>query len=150
MMAKMCQVASTEVRHGVGFQVPSNALNWVQVQVRSVGRQILQGDRITLLLFRGTLAGAVLRLRPVLMTVLAGIGSLGPLLWESGISSDVMKPTATPIVGGMLTSTVAVMLLVPILSAMLKGRSVALCGCPLTRNSARTSAVIFASPAHPP
>ncbi|MGH8277639.1 MAG: efflux RND transporter permease subunit, partial [Steroidobacteraceae bacterium] len=59
--------------------------------------------------------GAVLRLRPVLMTVFAVIGSLGPLLWESGISSDVMKPIAAPIVGGMVTSTVAVMILVPIL-----------------------------------
>ncbi len=67
--------------------------------------------------------GAVLRLRPVLMTVFAVIGSLGPLLWETGISSDVMKPIAAPIVGGMVSSTVAVMLLVPILFTMLKERA---------------------------
>ncbi len=67
--------------------------------------------------------GAVLRLRPVLMTVLAVIGSLGPLLWESGIGSDVMKPIAAPIVGGMVTSTIAVLILVPILFTTLKERA---------------------------
>ena len=67
--------------------------------------------------------GAVLRLRPVLMTVFAVIGSLAPLLWETGISSDVMKPIAAPIVGGMVSSTIAVMILVPILFAMLRERA---------------------------
>ena len=66
--------------------------------------------------------GAVLRLRPVLMTVFAVFGSLGPILWESGIGSDVMKPIAAPIVGGMVTSTLAVMILVPILFVLLKER----------------------------
>ncbi len=70
-----------------------------------------------------TIDGAVLRLRPKLMTVFAVIGSLGPLLWETGIGSDVMKPIAAPIVGGMVTSTIAVMLLVPILFTMLKERA---------------------------
>ena len=70
-----------------------------------------------------TIDGAVLRLRPKLMTVFAVIGSLGPLLWETGISSDVMKPIAAPIVGGMVTSTIAVMVLVPILFTMLKERA---------------------------
>ena len=69
-----------------------------------------------------TIDGAVLRLRPVLMTVCAVIGSLGPLLWETGIGSDVMKPIAAPIVGGMVSSTIAVMILVPVMFAMLKER----------------------------
>ena len=64
--------------------------------------------------------GAVLWLRPVLMTVCAVIGSLAPILWEPGIGSDVMKPIAAPIVGGMVTATIAVMILVPILFVMLK------------------------------
>ncbi len=70
-----------------------------------------------------TVDGAVLRLRPVLMTVFAVIASLAPLLWETGVGSDVMKPIAAPIVGGMLTSTMAVMILVPILFTMLKERA---------------------------
>jgi Cu(I)/Ag(I) efflux system membrane protein CusA/SilA len=71
-----------------------------------------------------TIEGAVLRLRPKLMTVFAVLGSLGPLLWETGVSSDVMKPIAAPIVGGMVTSTLAVMILVPILFVTLKERAV--------------------------
>ena len=42
--------------------------------------------------------GAIHRLRPKLMTVTAVVASLVPILWESGIGSDVMKPIAAPIV----------------------------------------------------
>jgi Cu(I)/Ag(I) efflux system membrane protein CusA/SilA len=67
-----------------------------------------------------TIEGAVQRLRPKLMTVFAVIFSLGPILWETGVGSDVMKPIATPIVGGMVTSTIGVLLLVPVLFLLLK------------------------------
>ncbi|TAN20857.1 MAG: efflux RND transporter permease subunit [Acidobacteria bacterium] len=66
------------------------------------------------------MAGAVLRLRPKLMTVAAVLASLIPILASSGIGSDVMKPIAAPIVGGMATSAVNVLILVPLLYAMLK------------------------------
>jgi hypothetical protein len=52
--------------------------------------------------------GAVQRLRPKLMTVFAVLASLMPILWESGVGSDVMKPMAAPIVGGMITSAIHV------------------------------------------
>jgi Cu(I)/Ag(I) efflux system membrane protein CusA/SilA len=67
--------------------------------------------------------GAVLRLRPKLMTVVAVLASLAPILWESGIGSDVMKPIAAPIVGGMITSTINVLILVPVFFVMLKERT---------------------------
>ncbi|MGH9439312.1 MAG: efflux RND transporter permease subunit, partial [Terriglobia bacterium] len=70
-----------------------------------------------------TIEGAVLRLRPKLMTVACVIASLAPLLWETGIGSDVMKPIAAPIVGGMVTSLINVLILVPVFFAMLKERS---------------------------
>lgn len=70
-----------------------------------------------------TIDGAVLRLRPKLMTVFAVLASLVPILYESGIGSDVMKPIAAPIVGGMVTSTIAVLILVPVFFAMLKERA---------------------------
>ncbi len=66
--------------------------------------------------------GAVQRLRPKLMTVIAVLASLVPILWESGIGSDVMKPIAAPIVGGMITSAIHVLILVPIFFAMMKER----------------------------
>ncbi len=64
--------------------------------------------------------GAVLRLRPKLMTVAAVLASLAPILWETGIGSDVMKPIAAPIVGGMITSTINVLILLPVFFVMLK------------------------------
>ncbi|MGB6783694.1 MAG: CusA/CzcA family heavy metal efflux RND transporter [Terracidiphilus sp.] len=67
--------------------------------------------------------GAVQRLRPKLMTVAAVLASLIPILWESGVGSDVMKPIAAPIVGGMITSTVHVLILVPVFFIMMKERA---------------------------
>jgi len=67
--------------------------------------------------------GAVQRLRPKLMTVCAVLASLIPILWESGIGSDVMKPIAAPIVGGMITSTIHVLILVPVFFALMKERA---------------------------
>jgi copper/silver efflux system protein len=67
--------------------------------------------------------GAVRRLRPKLMTVTAVLASLVPILWETGVGSDVMKPIAAPIVGGMITSTVHVLILVPVFFVMLKERA---------------------------
>ena len=67
--------------------------------------------------------GAVHRLRPKLMTVCVVLASLIPILWESGVGSDVMKPIAAPIVGGMITSTVHVLILVPVFFALMKERA---------------------------
>lgn len=67
--------------------------------------------------------GAVHRLRPKLRTVAAVLASLIPILWESGVGSDVMKPIAAPIVGGMITSTVHVLILVPIFFLLVKERA---------------------------
>jgi copper/silver efflux system protein len=67
--------------------------------------------------------GAVQRLRPKLMTVTAVLASLAPILWESGIGSDVMKPIAAPVVGGMITSTIHVLILVPVFFVMMKERA---------------------------
>jgi len=69
---------------------------------------------------QGVVEGAVQRLRPKLMTVAAVILSLAPILWETGIGSDVMKPIAAPIVGGMITSTIYVLILVPVFFLLIK------------------------------
>jgi len=67
--------------------------------------------------------GAVQRLRPKLMTVTAVILSLAPILWETGIGSDVMRPIAAPIVGGMITSTIHVLILVPVFFLLIRRRA---------------------------
>jgi len=67
--------------------------------------------------------GAVQRLRPKLMTVSIVLASLIPILWETGVGSDVMKPIAAPLVGGMITSTIHVLILVPVFFALMKERA---------------------------
>ncbi len=74
-------------------------------------------------LLQAVIEGAVQRLRPKLMTVTAVILSLAPILWETGIGSDVMKPIAAPIVGGMITSTIHVLILVPVFFFLIKRRA---------------------------
>ena len=72
---------------------------------------------------QAVIEGAVQRLRPKLMTVCVVLASLVPILWESGIGSDVMKPIAAPLVGGMITSTIHVLILVPVFFALMKERA---------------------------
>ncbi len=74
-------------------------------------------------LLQAVIDGAVQRLRPKLMTVTAVVLSLAPILWETGIGSDVMKPIAAPIVGGMITSTIHVLILVPVFFLLIKRRA---------------------------
>ena len=57
------------------------------------------------------------------MTVTAVLASLIPILFESGIGSDVMKLIAAPIVGGMITSTIHVLILVPVFFVLMKERA---------------------------
>jgi cobalt-zinc-cadmium resistance protein CzcA len=57
--------------------------------------------------------GSIDRLRPVLMTALISIFSLVPMLYATGAGSEVQKPLATVVVGGLITSTLLTLLLIP-------------------------------------
>jgi len=70
-----------------------------------------------------TMDGSVLRLRPKLMTVGVTLAALLPIMWSTGIGSDVMKPMAAPIIGGMVTSTVHVLIITPVIFFIMKRRA---------------------------
>ena len=72
---------------------------------------------------RAVMDGSVLRLRPKLMTVGVTLAALLPIMWSTGIGSDVMKPMAAPIIGGMLTSTVHVLIITPVIFYIMKRRA---------------------------
>ncbi len=59
--------------------------------------------------------GAVARVRPKLMTVVAIMAGLMPLMWAHGTGASVMQRIAAPMVGGMLTSTVLTLVVIPAL-----------------------------------
>ncbi|MBI4799889.1 MAG: efflux RND transporter permease subunit [Desulfarculus sp.] len=73
---------------------------------------------------QATMDGAVLRLRPKLMTVSVVLASLLPIMWSAGVGSDVMKPIAAPIIGGMVASTIHVLIITPLIFALMKRRAV--------------------------
>jgi Cu(I)/Ag(I) efflux system membrane protein CusA/SilA len=90
----------------------------------SLDKRIASGRELTDADIReAAIEGAVQRLRPKLMTVFAVLASLIPILWASGIGSDVMKPIAAPMVGGMITSTIHVLILVPVFFVLMKERA---------------------------
>ena len=66
------------------------------------------------------LHGAVLRVRPLIMTVTAIIGGLLPILWGHGTGAGVMKRIAAPMVGGMVSATILTLLVVPACYSLLK------------------------------
>jgi Cu(I)/Ag(I) efflux system membrane protein CusA/SilA len=69
---------------------------------------------------QATVEGAVLRLRPKLMTVATNLFGLMPIMWSSGTGSDVMKPIAAPMIGGIITSAIHVLFVTPILFSLMK------------------------------
>ena len=68
--------------------------------------------------------GAVDRLRPKMMTVTAIIAGLAPILWSTGTGADVMKRIAAPMVGGMVTSTVLTLVVIPAIFLLWRRREV--------------------------
>lgn len=66
--------------------------------------------------------GSVKRLRPKLMTVSVGLFGLIPILWATGVGSDIMRPITIPLIGGTITSTIYVLLITPVVFEMLKER----------------------------
>lgn len=69
-------------------------------------------------------SGAVMRVRPKLMTVMADMIGLMPILLATGVGSDVMKPIAIPFVFGLITSTLFVLIVLPVVYQMVKEREI--------------------------
>jgi Cu(I)/Ag(I) efflux system membrane protein CusA/SilA len=67
--------------------------------------------------------GAVQRVRPKMMTVAAIMGGLLPIMWTTGTGADVMKRIAAPMIGGMVSSTILTLLVIPVLYAFWRGWS---------------------------
>jgi len=86
----------------------------------ALDKKMLDGKVTVQELFDATVEGALLRVRPKIMTVATTVLGLIPLLWATGAGSDVMKPIAVPLIGGMVTSTIHVLLVTPIIFFIVK------------------------------
>jgi Cu(I)/Ag(I) efflux system membrane protein CusA/SilA len=87
-------------------------------------------------LYTAITAGAVERVRPKMMTVAAIMAGLLPIIWSSGTGAEVMQRIAVPIIGGMVSSTLLTLIVIPAIYAVVKGVAV---------RSARLAAPVYPS-----
>jgi len=90
----------------------------------AMDRRLRRGGELTDRdVLEATIEGAGLRLRPILMTVGTTLAALIPIMWSTGVGSDLMKPIAAPIVGGVFTATIHVLINLPVMFYLLKRRA---------------------------
>jgi len=86
-------------------------------------RRVREGRMATVQdLGEAIMEGAVQRVRPKMMTVAAIMGGLLPIMWTTGTGADVMKRIAAPMIGGMVSSTILTLVVIPVLYALWRGR----------------------------
>jgi Cu(I)/Ag(I) efflux system membrane protein CusA/SilA len=87
----------------------------IQRQRRSEGKRPVVAD-----LYAAIMEGAVERVRPKMMTVVAIMAGLLPIMWSTGTGAEVMSRIAAPMVGGMISSTVLTLAVIPALYGLIK------------------------------
>jgi Cu(I)/Ag(I) efflux system membrane protein CusA/SilA len=93
-----------------------HALVALQAQRAAEGRPFTHAD-----LHAAVTAGAVERVRPKMMTVAAIMAGLLPIMWSHGTGAEVMQRIAVPMIGGMVSSTVLTLVVIPAIYAVVKG-----------------------------
>ncbi|MDD5384469.1 MAG: efflux RND transporter permease subunit [Gallionella sp.] len=94
---------------------------WEQIKAerKADGQEPTPGD-----LYAAVMEGAVERVRPKMMTVVAIMAGLLPIMWGTGTGSEVMRRIAAPMVGGMISSTILTLIVIPALYALFKARTI--------------------------
>lgn len=92
------------------------ALAELKAERDAEGRSFNRAD-----LYQGIMVGAVERVRPKMMTVIAITAGLVPIMWSRGTGSEVMQRIAVPMIGGMMSSTVLTLVVIPAVYALIKG-----------------------------
>jgi len=90
---------------------------WAEIRARRAAEGRLPS---TADLYQAVMDGAVERVRPKMMTVVAIMAGLLPIMWSSGTGAEVMSRIAAPMVGGMISSTALTLAVIPALYALVK------------------------------
>ncbi|MFZ4525620.1 MAG: efflux RND transporter permease subunit [Chlorobium sp.] len=88
----------------------------------ALDKKLLNGPCTEQDIYDAAFEGAVLRLRPKLMTVAVALLGLIPIMWSTGTGADVMKPIAAPMIGGMISSAIHVLIMTPVIFVLMKTR----------------------------
>ncbi|MDE2826169.1 MAG: efflux RND transporter permease subunit [Bacteroidota bacterium] len=92
---------------------------------QAYGERLSQGQMNSLKdLYDAIIAGAVDRVRPKMMTVLTIMAGLLPILWGTGTGSEVMKRIVAPMVGGMISSTILTLIVIPVIYYLWKSHAI--------------------------
>lgn len=89
----------------------------VKARMKQLGAAFTYSD-----LVQAVKDGARLRLRPKVMTVATIVASLLPIMWSHRQGAEVMKPLATPVIGGMISSLIHILIVTPVIFLWLRGR----------------------------
>jgi Cu(I)/Ag(I) efflux system membrane protein CusA/SilA len=82
-----------------------------------------EGDVLTRAdIHEAIMEGAVERVRPKMMTVVAIMAGLLPIMWSTGTGSEIMQRIAVPMIGGMISSTLLTLIVIPAIFGLVKGR----------------------------
>jgi Cu(I)/Ag(I) efflux system membrane protein CusA/SilA len=95
-----------------------SALKELEEEREKDGRPFTRAD-----LHAAIMSGAVERVRPKMMTVAAIMAGLLPIMWSHGTGSEVMQRIAVPMIGGMVSSTLLTLIVIPAIYAVVKGFS---------------------------
>jgi Cu(I)/Ag(I) efflux system membrane protein CusA/SilA len=90
----------------------------------AVARKRAEGTLTLEGLHQAVIEGALLRLRPKVMTVATVVAGLLPLMWTTRTGAEVMKPLATPVLGGMVSSLLHVLIVTPVIFTWLREREI--------------------------
>jgi Cu(I)/Ag(I) efflux system membrane protein CusA/SilA len=93
-----------------------HALHEARQRCEIEGRPLTRGD-----LHAAIMEGAVERVRPKMMTVVAIMAGLVPILWSTGTGSELMQRIAVPMIGGMISSTLLTLIVIPAIYGLVKG-----------------------------
>jgi Cu(I)/Ag(I) efflux system membrane protein CusA/SilA len=94
----------------------NQALAEIRTERDIEGRTVTRGD-----LYDAIMEGAVERVRPKMMTVVAIMAGLLPIMWSTGTGSEIMQRIAVPMIGGMISSTLLTLIVIPAIFGLVKG-----------------------------
>jgi Cu(I)/Ag(I) efflux system membrane protein CusA/SilA len=94
----------------------NQALEERRARKAAEGGALTQSD-----LYDAIMEGAVERVRPKMMTVVAIMAGLLPIMWSTGTGSEIMQRIAVPMIGGMISSTLLTLIVIPAIYALVKG-----------------------------
>lgn len=109
----------------------NHALAGIKARRDAEGQVLTRAD-----LFDAIMEGAVERVRPKMMTVVAIMAGLLPIMWSNGTGSEIMQRIAVPMIGGMISSTLLTLIVIPAIYGLIKQASL-IAGTPPSRGAVK-------------